>query len=78
MRVQYSDETVAAAAAGKYRWAQDMAGVDVVASLPANYTGGVADREQVLSSLGAYRSQLRLEAFVERLASGKQSRLALK
>jgi hypothetical protein len=52
--------------------------VDVVASLPSSYTGSVADRGQVLSSLGAYRSQLRLEAFVERLASAKQSRLALK
>ncbi|WIA38614.1 hypothetical protein OEZ86_001924 [Tetradesmus obliquus] len=61
-----------------FRWAQDLAGVDVVASLPASYTGSASDREQLLSSLGAYRSQLRLEAFVERLASAKQARLALK
>jgi hypothetical protein len=60
------------------RWAQDLAGVDVVASLPASYTGTATAREQVLSSLGAYRSQLRLEAFVERLASAKQGRVALK
>lgn len=59
------------------RWAQDLAGVDVVYSLPSSFT--IADRkEQVLAALSAYRSQLRLEAFVERLTAAKQGRLALK
>ncbi len=50
--------------------------IDVVASLPSSYTA--ADKQAVLSSLSAYRSQLRLEAFIERLAAAQQGRLALK
>lgn len=58
------------------RWAQDLAGVDVVSSLPTTYSG--VDRQQLLSALSAYRSQLRLEALVERITAAVQGRRAMK
>lgn len=58
------------------RWAQDLAGVDVVLSLPSSHSG--VDRKQLLSALSAYRSQLRLEAFVERLTAAVLGRRAMK
>jgi hypothetical protein len=58
------------------RWAQELAGVDVIPSLPASWTG--LDKDQLLAGLSAYRSQLRLETLLERLAVAKQGQLALK
>jgi hypothetical protein len=52
--------------------------VDVLPSLPASVTGVGADREQLLSGLSVYRSKLRLEALVERLAAAKAGRRQLK
>jgi hypothetical protein len=61
-----------------HRWAQELGGVDVLPSLPASVTGVGADREQLLSGLSVYRSKLRLEALVERLAAAKAGRRQLK
>jgi hypothetical protein len=58
------------------RWAQDIAGVDVVSSLPGSLMA--AARDQALAALGAYRSQLRLEVLLERLTAAKSGRAALK
>lgn len=59
------------------RWAQELGGVDVLASLPSSLTGIGADPRQVLSALSAYRSSLRLETFVDRLAEAQRGRQQL-
>eukprot|EP00879_Flechtneria_rotunda_P011379 GHRR01011885.1.p1 GENE.GHRR01011885.1~~GHRR01011885.1.p1 ORF type:complete len:416 (+),score=151.79 GHRR01011885.1:217-1464(+) len=67
-------------AAGKprpFRWAQDLAGLDVLASVPSRLLPG-ENGERLLSILSAHRSQLHLEAFVQRLVAAKQGWLALK
>lgn len=58
------------------RWAQELGGVDVLASLPSSVTG--ADTSQMLSALSAYRSALRLETFVDRVVQAKTGRQELK
>lgn len=60
------------------RWAQELGGVDVLASLPASVTGIGSDPRQVLSALSAYRNTLRLETFVDRLVEAKKGRQQLK
>lgn len=61
-----------------HRWAQDLGGVDLLSSLPSAITGIGADRSQVLSALSAYRSKLRLETLVERVAAAKLGQRQLK
>jgi hypothetical protein len=60
------------------RWAQELGGVDVLASLPSSLTGIGSDLRQVLSALSAYRNTLRLETFVDRLLEAKRGRQQLK
>jgi hypothetical protein len=60
------------------RWAQELGGVDVLASLPSSLTGVGSDPSQVLSALAAYRSSLRLETFLDRLLEAQQGRTQLK
>lgn len=52
--------------------------MDVLSSLPASVTGIGADRSQVLAALSAYRSKLRLETLVERVAAAKLGQRQLK
>lgn len=61
-----------------HRWAQELGGVDVLASLPSSFTAIGTDASQVLSVLSAYRNTLRLETFVDRIMAAKQGRQQLK
>lgn len=58
------------------RWAQDLGGMDFVATLPA--TTSPEDKASLLDGLSVYRRQQRVEVLLERLQCSKMAAAALK
>ena len=58
------------------RWAQDLAGMDILSTLPPSLTA--AHQADVLEQLSIHRRQQRIQVVLERLQAGKVAMLALK
>lgn len=72
---------VALAASGKtkpYRWAQHLAGLDFISSLPGPLVPGVGGGGEVLEGLNMYREQERVSTFVSRVRSARTALAELK